>query len=101
MSPSDPPTPQKSTGKQGHGTPAKAQKPKAAASNSQQSPKATSKPPLTRRWACLQPISDRPSRHRMDVMQVVVLKVRCLVTSHHKQMVGSVLERLPNQRHLA
>ena len=55
----------------------------------------------TRRWARLQPISDGPSRHRMDVMPLVVLTVRCLVTRHHKQMVGSLLERVPKQRHLA
>ena len=55
----------------------------------------------TRRWARLQPISDRPSRHRMNVMPLVVLTVRCLVTRHHKQMVRSLLERVPNQRHLA
>ena len=55
----------------------------------------------TRRWARLQPISHRPSRHRMDVVPLVVLTVRCLVTRHHKQMVGSLLARVPNQRHLA
>ena len=37
----------------------------------------------------------------MNVMPLVVLTVRCLVTRHHKQMVGSLLERVPNQRHLA
>ena len=55
----------------------------------------------TRRWARLQPIPHRSSRHRMDVVPLVVLTVRCLVTRHHKQMVGSLLERVPNQRHLA
>ena len=55
----------------------------------------------TRRWARLQPISHRPSRHRMDVVPLVVLTVRCLVTRHHKQMVGSLLVRVPNQKHLA
>ena len=37
----------------------------------------------------------------MNVMPVLVLAVRCLVTTHHKQMVGSLTERVPNQRHLA
>ena len=37
----------------------------------------------------------------MDVVPLVVLTVRCLVTRHHKQMVGSLLLRVPNQRHLA
>ena len=55
----------------------------------------------TRRWARLQPTSHRPSRHRMDVVPLVVLTVRCLVTRHHKQMVGCLLVRVPNQRHLA
>ena len=55
----------------------------------------------TRRWARLQPTSHRPSRHRMDVVPLVVLTVRCLVTRQHKQMVGSLLVRVPNQRHLA
>ena len=95
------PPPPKSTGKQGDGTPAKAKKPKAGASSSQQSPKAASKPRPTRRLARLQPISHRPSRHRMDVVPLMVLTVRCLVTRHHKQTVGSLLERVPNQRHLA
>ena len=49
----------------------------------------------------LQPISHRPRRHRMDVVPLVVLTVGCLVTRHHKQMVGSLLVRVPNQRHLA
>ena len=55
----------------------------------------------TRRSARLQPTSHRPSRHRMDVVPVVVLTVRCLVSRQHKQMVGSLLVRVPNQRHLA
>ena len=37
----------------------------------------------------------------MDVVPLVVLTVRSLVTRHHKQMVGSLLVRVPNQRHLA
>ena len=37
----------------------------------------------------------------MDVVPLVVLTVRCLVTSQHKQMVGSLLVSVPNQRHLA
>ena len=37
----------------------------------------------------------------MDVVPLVVLTVRCLVTGHHKQMVGKLLVRVPNQRHLA
>ena len=41
----NPPPPQKSTGKQGDGTPAKAKKSKAGASPSQQSPKPGSTPP--------------------------------------------------------
>ena len=44
----------------------------------------------TRRWAPLQPISHRPSIYRMDVVPLVVLTVRCLVTRHHKQMVGQL-----------
>ena len=55
----------------------------------------------TRRWARLQPTSHRPSRHRMDVVPLVVLTVRCLVTRQDRQMVGSFLVRVPNQRHLA
>ena len=55
----------------------------------------------TRRRARLQPTSNRPGRHRMDVVPLVVLTVRCLVTRHDKQMVGSFLVRVPNQRHLA
>ena len=54
-----------------------------------------------RRWARLQPTSHRPSRHRMDVVPLVALTVRCLVTRQDRQMVGSFLVRLPNQRHLA
>ena len=37
----------------------------------------------------------------MDVVPLIVLTVRCLVMRHHKQMVGSLLVRVPNQRHLA
>ena len=60
----------------------------------------------TRRWARLQPTSHRPTRHRMDVVPLVVLKVRSLVTTdltdqQHNQMVGRLLVRVPNQRHLA
>ena len=55
----------------------------------------------TRRWAPLQPTSHRPSRHKMDVVPLVVLTARCLVTMQDKQMVGSFLVRVPNQRHLA
>ena len=55
----------------------------------------------TRRWARLQPIPHRPGRHRMGVVPRVVLTVRCLVTRHNKQMVGSLPVRVPNQRHLA
>ena len=54
-----------------------------------------------RRWARLQPTSHRPSTHTMDVVPLVALTVRCLVTRQHKQMVGSLLVRVPNQRHLA
>ena len=74
-----PPPPPKSTGKQGDGTPAKAKKSKAGASPSQQSLHPT------RRWACLQPTSHRPSRHRIDVVPLVVPIVRCLVTRHHSK----------------
>ena len=55
----------------------------------------------TRRWARLQPTSHRPSRHRMDVVPLVALTVRCLVTRQDRQMVGSFLVRVPNQRHRA
>ena len=55
----------------------------------------------TRRSARLQPTSHRPSRHRMDVVPLVALTVRCLVTRQDRQMVGSFLVRVPNQRHLA
>ena len=55
----------------------------------------------TRRWARLQPTSHRPRRHTMDVVPQVVLTMRCLVTRQHKQMVGSLLVRVPNQRYLA
>ena len=55
----------------------------------------------TRRWASFQPTSHRPRRHRMDVVPLVVLTVRCLVTKHHKQMAGSLLVRVPNQRYPA
>ena len=37
----------------------------------------------------------------MDVVPLVVLTVRCLVTRHQKQMVGSLLVRVPNERHMA
>ena len=37
----------------------------------------------------------------MDVVPLVVLTVRWLVTRQHKQMVGSLLVRVPNQSHLA
>ena len=37
----------------------------------------------------------------MDVVPLVVLTVRCVVTGQHKQMVGSLPVRVPNQRHLA
>ena len=37
----------------------------------------------------------------MDVVPLVVAAVRCLVTRHHKRMMGSLLVRVPNQRHLA
>ena len=95
-----PPPPQKATGKKGDGTPAKATKSKAGASPSQQSPTPGAKPPPNRQ-ARLQPTSHRPSTHRMDVVPLVVLTVRCLVTKQDKQMVGSFLVRVPNQRHLA
>ena len=55
----------------------------------------------TRRWARLHPTSHRPRRHRMDVVPLVALTVRCLVTRQDKQTVGSFLVRVPNQRHLA
>ena len=55
----------------------------------------------TRRWARLHPTSHRPRSHRMEVVPLVVLTVRCLVTRQDKQMVGSLLVRVPNQRHLA
>ena len=45
MNPRNAPPPQKATGKQGDGTPAKAKKSKAGASPSQQSPKPRAKPP--------------------------------------------------------
>ena len=45
MNPRSAPPPQKATGKQGDGTPAKAKKSKARASPSQQSPKPGAKPP--------------------------------------------------------
>ena len=54
----------------------------------------------TRRCARLQPTSHRPSRHRMDVVPLVALTVRCLVTRQDR-MVGSFLVRVPKQRHLA
>ena len=34
----------------------------------------------------------------MDVVPLVVLTVRCVVTRHYKQMVASLLERMPTQR---
>ena len=37
----------------------------------------------------------------MDVVPLVVLTVSCLVTRQGKEMVGSFLVRVPNQRHLA
>ena len=55
----------------------------------------------TRRWAHLQPTSHCPNTHRMHVVPLVVLAVKCLVTRQHKQMVGSFLVRVPNQMHLA
>ena len=55
----------------------------------------------TRRWARLQPASHCHSRHRMDVVPLVALTVRCLVTRQDRQMVGSFLVRVPNQRHPA
>ena len=37
----------------------------------------------------------------MDVVPLVVLTMRCLVTRQQKQMVGSLLAMVPNPRHVA
>ena len=94
-----PPPPPKATGKQAPPPRLKNQRLEQAPHN--RAPSLAQSLHPTRRLARLQPASHRPSSHRMDVVPLVVLTMRCLVTRQDKQMVGSLLVRLPNQRHLA
>ena len=102
MNPRNAPPPPKSTGKQGDGTPAKAQKIKGRSKSVTTEPQAWSKAsPQQGAGHVCSPLHTRPSRHRMNVVPLVVLTVRCLATRQHKQMVGRLLVRVPNQRHPA
>ena len=96
------PPPPKATGKQGDGTPAKATKSKAGASPSQQSPKPGAKPTPNKALGTFAAHCTPSQQTQNERGATGSANSEMLGDAwQRKQMVGSLLVRLRNQRHLA